>query len=161
MKTDKTDKNLIIWIIVILLPIIFTIVAMVVKTAMEDNNHDIKKTTYVHAFYVKGTESDTKLREVLDEIHEPYEVIFHDITEESDLYKKVLDYLEITEKVYNPLIMINNDYFTEEYDKYSLENSIKLSNETYRKNNLSEEDLLKYDVVDRLESKEEVYKSTQ
>ena len=52
--------------------------------------------------------------------------------------------------------MINDNYFTEEYDKYSLENAIKEANKTYSKDKLDETEILKYNVVDRLNAGEDV-----
>ncbi len=163
MKKEVFDKKIIIWILVLLIPIIFTIVVVAIK-GVNDNkpkNEKISRVTYVHVFYVKDTDSLDKVKNTLGKIDEPFKVVYHDITEENDLYQKVLDYLEITIRVYNPLIMINSNYFTEEYDLYSLKNGIIDANKTYSKEKLSDEEYLKYNVVDRLESGEEVYESTQ
>ena len=156
-KTSKEsfDKKLIIWVLVLLIPIICVIVAMAVKSPKEENK-TITRDTYVHVFYVKDTDVKDEVKDTLAEIDAKYKVVYHDITSDNDLYKKVLDYLKITEKVYNPLIMINDNYFTEEYDKYSLENAIKEANKTYSKEKLDETEILKYNVVDRLNAGEEV-----
>ena len=156
-KTSKEsfDKKLIIWVLVLLIPIICVIVAMAVKSPKEENK-TITRDTYVHVFYVKDTDVKDEVKDTLAEIEDEYKVVYHDITSDNDLYKKVLDYLKITEKVYNPLIMINDNYFTEEYDKYSLENAIKEANKTYSKEKLDETEILKYNVVDRLNAGEEV-----
>ncbi len=155
-KTSKEsfDKKLIIGVLVLLIPIICVIVAIVIKSPEENKN--ISRDTYVHVFYVKNTDVKDEVKNTLAEIDGKYKVVYHDITSDNDLYKKVLDYLKITEKVYNPLIMINDNYFTEEYDKYSLENAIKEANKTYSKDKLDETEILKYNVVDRLNAGEDV-----
>ncbi len=151
---ESIDKKLIIWILVLIIPIICVIIAMVIKSPKEKKV--LARDTYIHVFYVKDTEVKEEVRNTLAQIDDNYKVVYHDITSDNDLYKKVLDYLKITEKVYNPLIMINDNYFTEEYDKYSLENAIKDANKIYGKDKLNETEILKYNVVDRLNAGEEV-----
>lgn len=159
MKKEFVDKNLILWTLIIIIPIIFTVVVMAVKSGGNDNTLEISRTTYVHVFSVKDTRVDIDVKETLSEIDDPYKIVYHDISEEGDLYKKVLELLGITEKVYNPLIMINDNYFTEEYDKYSLQNAIETANKIYSKKDLTNEEILKYNVVDRLNAGEEVFKA--
>lgn len=156
---EGIDKRLIIWVLVLLIPIVCVIVAMVIKSPKE--NKDITRVTYVHVFYVKDTNVKEEVKNTLSEIKADYKTVYHDITSENELYKKVLDYLKITEKVYNPLIMINDNYFTQEYDKYSLENAIKEANETYSKEKLEQSEILKYNVVDRLNAGEEVFETSE
>ena len=147
--TNNLEKKIIIGTIIFLIPLIFMIIVIAVKSSLE-NNKQLTRYTYVHVFYVNNTDSKEKIEETLNQINDNFKIVYHDISEEGELYKNVLDYLGITVKVYNPLIMINNDYFTEEYDLYSLENSIKISNETYQKENLTKEEINNYDIVDKL-----------
>lgn len=147
--TNNLEKKIIIGTIIFLIPLIFMVIVIAVKSSLE-NNKELTRYTYVHVFYVNNTDSKEKIEETLKQINDNFKIVYHDISEEGELYKNVLDYLGITVKVYNPLIMINNDYFTEEYDLYSLENSIKISNETYQKENLTKEEINNYDIVDKL-----------
>lgn len=147
--TNNLEKKIIIGTIIFLIPLIFMVIVIAVKSSLE-NNKELTRYTYVHVFYVNNTDSKEKIEETLNQINDNFKIVYHDISEEGELYKNVLDYLGITVKVYNPLIMINNDYFTEEYDLYSLENSIKISNETYQKENLTKEEINNYDIVDKL-----------
>lgn len=147
--TNNLEKKIIIGTIIFLIPLIFMVIVIAVKSSLE-NNKQLTRYTYVHVFFVNNTDSKEKIEETLKQINDNFKIVYHDISEEGELYKNVLDYLGITVKVYNPLIMINNDYFTEEYDLYSLENSIKISNETYQKENLTKEEINNYDIVDKL-----------
>ena len=153
--TNNLEKKIIIGTIIFLIPLIFMVIVIAVKSSLE-NNKELTRYTYVHVFYVNNTDSKEKIEETLNQINDNFKIVYHDISEEGELYKNVLDYLGITVKVYNPLIMINDNYFTEEYDKYSLENAIKEANKTYSKEKLDETEILKYNVVDRLNAGEEV-----
>ena len=156
MKSEGIDKKIILWSLILLLPIIFTMIVIVVKNNISKPKANYP--TYVHVFYVENTDSLTEIKQIFNNINEPFRTVYHNISEENALYEKVLNYLDIDIKIYNPLIMINNDYFLEDYDEVSLKKAITLANETYQKKTLTKEENLKYNIVDRLELDEPVYK---
>lgn len=152
-QKKMTNKEIVIWFIILLFPLLF---ALLVASIKEENlKPNITKITYVHIFYVPKTGIKEEVGKFIDSLNLDCQIVYHNISDEGNLYQKVVEYFEFPMEVYNPLIAVNDKAF-KEFNKDDIEKVLKEQIAIYSHDNISNEKAATYNIVDRIAIKEEI-----